>query len=415
MIKRAEAATANPSAGVRRRGRANSGGRKARTEVSDTSISISVSGVYGGTPQHAASSSSRINSSFVHGEAAGHVCDGRLPDPGQPSDDGEQAPEPLAGLPARHGASIRSSPDSGNGDGKGASGRVDPSGLAAALRQADQPRPELGPEFGWLEDLGVVEQTEDPRNESRETRPPRRRTMTEPSSPRLSTLSLPTSSATLGPSMCVDADARDDVVARPRPARVHRAGMPGCRCPRGGRPRRVRQGARRPRSGRHETCAPLRGRGPMPPGTNARSGTTAPPEPPGASSGGRRTTPRPGCARPRRDRSGAWRHQRGDGADLAQTGGAQLQKSIPPARIVEVHAGNGQVESNLLVGLERQVRQVERVAVDQVPVLLLAGQAAAFAPGCPRRAGVACPVRRLGGAPHVRPDSRAPAGRWRPT
>ena len=45
MIKRAEAATANPSAGVSRRGRANSGGKKARTEVSDTSISISVSGV----------------------------------------------------------------------------------------------------------------------------------------------------------------------------------------------------------------------------------------------------------------------------------------------------------------------------------------------------------------------------------
>ena len=39
-----------------------------------------------------------------------------------------------------------------------------------------------------------------------------------------------------------------------------------------------------------------------------------------------------------------------------------------------MHAGNGQVESNLLVGLERQVRQVERVAIDQIPVLLVAGQ-----------------------------------------
>ena len=42
---RADAATAKPSAGVRRRGRAYSGGRNARTECSDTSISISVSGV----------------------------------------------------------------------------------------------------------------------------------------------------------------------------------------------------------------------------------------------------------------------------------------------------------------------------------------------------------------------------------
>ncbi len=37
-------------------------GRNARTDVSDTSISISVSGVYGGVPQHAASSNSATNS-----------------------------------------------------------------------------------------------------------------------------------------------------------------------------------------------------------------------------------------------------------------------------------------------------------------------------------------------------------------
>ena len=49
---------------------------------------------------------------------------------------------------------------------------------------------------------------------------------------------------------------------------------------------------------------------------------------------------------------GARRLQRGDGTDLAQTGGAQLQKRIPPTRIVEVHAGDGKVEGDLLIGLE---------------------------------------------------------------
>ena len=72
---------------------------------------------------------------------------------------------------------------------------------------------------------------------------------------------------------------------------------------------------------------------------------------------------------------GAWRLQRGDGTGLAETGRAQLQKSIPPTRIVEVHAGDGKVEGYLLIGLQVQVRQVERVAVDQVPVLFVARQA----------------------------------------
>ena len=72
---------------------------------------------------------------------------------------------------------------------------------------------------------------------------------------------------------------------------------------------------------------------------------------------------------------GAWCLQRGDGTGFAQTGGAQLQKSVPPTRIVEVHAGDGKVEGYLLIGREVQVRQVEGVAVDQVPVLFLAGQA----------------------------------------
>ena len=41
-----------------------------------------------------------------------------------------------------------------------------------------------------------------------------------------------------------------------------------------------------------------------------------------------------------------------------------------------MHAGNGQVQGNLLVGLERKVGEIEGVAFDQVPVLLVAGEAA---------------------------------------
>jgi len=37
-----------------------------------------------------------------------------------------------------------------------------------------------------------------------------------------------------------------------------------------------------------------------------------------------------------------------------------------------VDAGDGEMQRHLLVGLERQVGQVERVAVDPVPVLLVA-------------------------------------------
>ncbi len=37
-------------------------------------------------------------------------------------------------------------------------------------------------------------------------------------------------------------------------------------------------------------------------------------------------------------------------------------------------AGNGQLQRNLLIGLERQIGQVERLAVDEVPELLLTGQ-----------------------------------------
>ena len=64
----------------------------------------------------------------------------------------------------------------------------------------------------------------------------------------------------------------------------------------------------------------------------------------------------------------------GDGADVAEAGRAQLEQRIPTTRIAEVDAGDGEVERDLLVGLEIQVGQVERVAVDAVPVLLVARQ-----------------------------------------
>ena len=65
----------------------------------------------------------------------------------------------------------------------------------------------------------------------------------------------------------------------------------------------------------------------------------------------------------------------GDRADVAQTGRAQLQQRITTARIAQVDAGDGEVERDLLVGFEVEVGQVERLAVDLVPVLLVAGQA----------------------------------------
>jgi hypothetical protein len=55
----------------------------------------------------------------------------------------------------------------------------------------------------------------------------------------------------------------------------------------------------------------------------------------------------------------------------AQPGRAQLQQCITATRIAQVHAGNGQVEGNLLVGLQRQIGQVERLAFDEIAVLLL--------------------------------------------
>ena len=62
------------------------------------------------------------------------------------------------------------------------------------------------------------------------------------------------------------------------------------------------------------------------------------------------------------------------GPDVAEARRAQLQQRIPPTRIAQVNAGDGEVERDLLVGLERQVGQIERIAVDPVPVLLVARQ-----------------------------------------
>ena len=63
------------------------------------------------------------------------------------------------------------------------------------------------------------------------------------------------------------------------------------------------------------------------------------------------------------------------GPDVAEAGRAQLQQRIPPTRIAQVDAGDGEVQRDLLVRLEGEVGQVELVAVDPVPVLLVAGQA----------------------------------------
>ena len=67
------------------------------------------------------------------------------------------------------------------------------------------------------------------------------------------------------------------------------------------------------------------------------------------------------------------RDDAGDRAGVAEAGRAQLQQRIPPTRIAQVNAGDGEVERDLLVGLERQVGQIERITVDPVPVLVVAG------------------------------------------
>ncbi len=68
-------------------------------------------------------------------------------------------------------------------------------------------------------------------------------------------------------------------------------------------------------------------------------------------------------------------HQGRDRPDVAQPRCTQLQQRIATTRIAQVDAGDGEVERNLLVGFEVKVGQVERLAVNPVPVLLVAGQA----------------------------------------
>ena len=102
-----------------------------------------------------------------------------------------------------------------------------------------------------------------------------------------------------------------------------------------------------------------------------------------------------------------------DGPDVAEAGRAQLQQRISTTRIAEVDAGDGEVERDLLVGFEIEVGQVERLAIDPVPVLFGARQpfgedGDAFV----AQAG-ACPARRPGGAPSARPGSPGPGARWR--
>ena len=69
--------------------------------------------------------------------------------------------------------------------------------------------------------------------------------------------------------------------------------------------------------------------------------------------------------------SAGGRDERGDRADVAQAGRAQLQQRISTTRIAEVDAGDGEVERDLLVGFEIEVGQVEGLALDPVPVLLV--------------------------------------------
>ena len=69
------------------------------------------------------------------------------------------------------------------------------------------------------------------------------------------------------------------------------------------------------------------------------------------------------------------RHQGGNGSYVAQPGRPQLQQRIPTTRIAQVDAGDGEVERNLLVRFEVEIGQVERLAVDLVPVLLVTRQA----------------------------------------
>ena len=64
------------------------------------------------------------------------------------------------------------------------------------------------------------------------------------------------------------------------------------------------------------------------------------------------------------------RHQRRHGTNVPQTARAQLHQRIPATRIAEVDAGDGEMQRNLFIRFEVEIRQVERVTLNQVAVLL---------------------------------------------
>ena len=67
-----------------------------------------------------------------------------------------------------------------------------------------------------------------------------------------------------------------------------------------------------------------------------------------------------------------WRIQRGHRSRFRQPGGAQLQERVPTTRIAEVHAGDGEVEGDLLGRVEMEVGKIEGLGMDAVAELLLA-------------------------------------------
>ena len=103
---RAATARASPSSGVNRRGWASSRRPSATTRSSSTKRSISWSGVYGGTPQQAASSRSWSNSVAETEKRSARSLSGASRDLRQVHEDREQPVQPVAGRRLRggHGA-----------------------------------------------------------------------------------------------------------------------------------------------------------------------------------------------------------------------------------------------------------------------------------------------------------------------
>ena len=245
---------------------------------------------------------------LLHGEATRHVSDRRLPH----GPTIRRRPEGVAGVdwsPSRVRAGrltvhVAVERREGYGTISRPGGRGSPS-----VRDPGEPH-ELGAELRWIENLGVIEQAEDPVAELGNPATRNERT-TEPSSARLSTRSDPTSSATLGPSM---GSTLIRVTTWSSPSARHgssgsdalmsmpsgRTALPGpSRCTASSiRSTRNVRTASRPRS--HATRYQCPKRNQSPAGATRRGCC------------GRRTTRPCGCAQPRRDRSAhavspAWR------------------------------------------------------------------------------------------------------------